>query len=214
VVQTLHPLSLSDIEAEVRYAVRYEYAQTAIDVISRRTRLSFLNAQAALEALPRVVDIMAEEFKWGSAQKKKQIEQATEFLGTMGLAPGMADALQEPSSRNSLYLDKLKLMEWSFSHATAAKTPTLYTRSPFEAGEVEALRDAFFKHAHKVATNAGEQMKIKKDGLSLLLHDIPGYEDIPLSDYEYVLDEAGFRNRQELDFDEFIEVSTSWNCAR
>jgi glycerol-3-phosphate dehydrogenase len=49
------------IEAEVRYAVRHEYALTATDVIARRIRLSFLNAQAAAEALPRIVDIMAKE---------------------------------------------------------------------------------------------------------------------------------------------------------
>jgi glycerol-3-phosphate dehydrogenase len=200
--------SLSDIEAEVRYAVRYEYAQNAADVISRRTRLAFLNAQAALEALPRIVDIMAEELKWGSAQKKKEIEQAIEFLGTMGLAPGAADSLQEPSSRKFLtYLGKLKPVIWPLSRAPAAKTPTLYSRSQFEVGEVEALQDAFLKHAHKVTLSAGGQMKIRKDDLSILLHDIPGYEDIPLSDYKYVLEDAGFRHRHELDFDEFIEVS-------
>jgi glycerol-3-phosphate dehydrogenase len=40
------------IDAEVRYAVRHEYARTAIDVIARRTRLAFLNAQGAFDALP------------------------------------------------------------------------------------------------------------------------------------------------------------------
>ena len=39
-------------EAEVRYAVK-EYAQTAVDVISRRLRISFLNVKATEEALPR-----------------------------------------------------------------------------------------------------------------------------------------------------------------
>jgi hypothetical protein len=33
-------------------------------VLARRTRLSFLNAQAALEALPKVIDIMTEELHW------------------------------------------------------------------------------------------------------------------------------------------------------
>ena len=47
------------IEAEVRYAARYEYAQTAMDVIAHRCRLLFLNAQTALGALPRVVEVMA-----------------------------------------------------------------------------------------------------------------------------------------------------------
>uniref|UniRef100_A0A8C3TRZ8 Glycerol-3-phosphate dehydrogenase n=1 Tax=Catharus ustulatus TaxID=91951 RepID=A0A8C3TRZ8_CATUS len=51
------------IEAEVVYGVK-EYARTAVDIISRRTRLAFLNVQAAEEALPRIVDIMAKELNW------------------------------------------------------------------------------------------------------------------------------------------------------
>ena len=39
---------------QVRYAVRYEYACHAKDFIARRTRLAFLNVQAARECLPRV----------------------------------------------------------------------------------------------------------------------------------------------------------------
>jgi glycerol-3-phosphate dehydrogenase len=58
------------IDGEVRYAVHHEYAQTAVDVIARRTRLAFLNAQAALEALPKVIDIMATELNWSSARKE------------------------------------------------------------------------------------------------------------------------------------------------
>ena len=52
------------IDAEVRWACRREYAATAVDVIARRTRLSFLNAEAALDALPKVIDIMAIELGW------------------------------------------------------------------------------------------------------------------------------------------------------
>ena len=47
----LHP-EFPYIEAEVRYAIM-EYAATAVDVVARRLRLSFLNVQAAEEALPR-----------------------------------------------------------------------------------------------------------------------------------------------------------------
>lgn len=57
------------IDAEVRYAVK-EYAQTAVDIIARRTRIGFLNAQAAVEALDTVVEIMGEELKWSAAEKK------------------------------------------------------------------------------------------------------------------------------------------------
>ncbi|KAL1990701.1 hypothetical protein VTN49DRAFT_6540 [Thermomyces lanuginosus] len=74
------------IDGEVRYAVRHEYAQTAVDVIGRRTRLSFLNAQAALEALPKVIDLMAEELKWDAKRKELEWKESVEYLRSMGLA--------------------------------------------------------------------------------------------------------------------------------
>ncbi|XP_056392575.1 glycerol-3-phosphate dehydrogenase, mitochondrial [Hyla sarda] len=67
------------IEAEVKYALR-EYACTAVDIISRRTRLAFLNVQAAEEALPRIVDIMAKELNWKEQKKKEELETAKQFL--------------------------------------------------------------------------------------------------------------------------------------
>ncbi|NXT46046.1 GPDM protein, partial [Pluvianellus socialis] len=67
------------IEAEVVYGVK-EYARTAVDMISRRTRLAFLNVQAAEEALPRIVDIMAKELNWSEQKKKEELEAAKEFL--------------------------------------------------------------------------------------------------------------------------------------
>ena len=57
------------IEAEVKYAVK-EYARTATDVVARRTRLAFLNVQAADEALPRIVEIMAKELGWKKEYQK------------------------------------------------------------------------------------------------------------------------------------------------
>jgi len=73
------------VDGEVRYAVRHEYAQTATDVIARRMRLAFLNAQASLEALPKVIDIMADELNWSSARKDAEFKNGVQFLGSMGL---------------------------------------------------------------------------------------------------------------------------------
>ncbi|KAJ7419186.1 Glycerol-3-phosphate dehydrogenase, mitochondrial [Pitangus sulphuratus] len=67
------------IEAEVVYGVK-EYARTAVDIISRRTRLAFLNVQAAEEALPRIVDIMGKELNWSEQKKKEELETARKFL--------------------------------------------------------------------------------------------------------------------------------------
>ncbi|KHN97834.1 glycerol-3-phosphate dehydrogenase [Metarhizium album ARSEF 1941] len=60
------------VDGEVRYAVRHEFAQTAVDVLARRTRLAFLNAQAALEALPGVIDIMTEELGWDHQRQDRE----------------------------------------------------------------------------------------------------------------------------------------------
>ncbi|KAJ3554656.1 hypothetical protein NP233_g12373 [Leucocoprinus birnbaumii] len=77
------------IEAEVHYAIKHEYALTAIDILARRTRLSFLNARAALDALPRIIDIMSAELNWSRAERTKQIRETVEFLvGSMGLDEG------------------------------------------------------------------------------------------------------------------------------
>ncbi|KAA8644857.1 glycerol-3-phosphate dehydrogenase GUT2 [Aspergillus tanneri] len=80
-ISTLYPF----VDGEVRYAVRHEYAQTAVDVIARRTRLAFLNAEAALEALPNIIDLMGEELKWDSNRKDLEWKEGVRFLSSMGL---------------------------------------------------------------------------------------------------------------------------------
>ena len=66
-IMSLHPRLLS-ISSQVLYAMK-EYACTAIDVIARRTRLGFLNVQAADEALPRIVEIMGKELDWSEQRR-------------------------------------------------------------------------------------------------------------------------------------------------
>ncbi|KAG6019045.1 hypothetical protein E4U40_007476 [Claviceps sp. LM458 group G5] len=73
------------IEAELRHAVRSEAACTAADVISRRTRLAFLDVHAALGALPRVIDVLGEELGWTEARKKMEWTETMSFLRSMGL---------------------------------------------------------------------------------------------------------------------------------
>ena len=80
-ISALYPF----VDGEIRYAVRHEYAQTAVDVIARRTRLAFLNVQAALEALPKVIDLMAEELDWDSKRKDLEWRDTVKFLASMGL---------------------------------------------------------------------------------------------------------------------------------
>ncbi|MDX1386003.1 MAG: FAD-dependent oxidoreductase [bacterium] len=65
------------LEAEVLYAVEHELALTAVDILARRTRLTFLDAPAAKKALPKVLDLMAHLLGWDTA--RRQVEEARFF---------------------------------------------------------------------------------------------------------------------------------------
>lgn len=61
------------IEAEVVWAVRNEMARTIEDVLARRLRLLFLDANAALQAAPRVAELMQTELKYNDDWKTNQL---------------------------------------------------------------------------------------------------------------------------------------------
>ncbi len=83
--EPLHP-NLPYLKAEVVWAVRKEMARTVDDVLSRRTRALFLDAQAAIEMAPVVAELMAKEmqqkYSWAQAQTKEFIENAKGYLLT------------------------------------------------------------------------------------------------------------------------------------
>lgn len=179
------------------YAVRNEYALSPIDVLARRTRLSFLNTRAALDALPRVVEIMGDELKWNPARRKKEHLEAIKFLKSMGLQPD-AEELSAPS-----IWDTLK----NLLGITTLPKMAQYGRAHFEPGEVDHLRTSF---NHRIE-NLESKEAVKKRQLSTrdvqqLLKELPGYEGFKINDFAYVLDEAGLGQRKTLNFDEFIEV--------
>ncbi|EAA34209.2 hypothetical protein GE21DRAFT_3019 [Neurospora crassa] len=98
------------VDGEIRYAVRHEYAQTAVDVLARRTRLAFLNAQAALEALPKVIDIMADELKWDAKRKDVEWKDTVAFLESMGLPQPMLTTTRQQVEKGKL--DWSNSLEW------------------------------------------------------------------------------------------------------
>ena len=61
--------------ADVVHAVRNEMARDPEDVLSRRTRLLLIDAEAALEALPKVTEIMALELGWSGEEKLRRSEE-------------------------------------------------------------------------------------------------------------------------------------------
>ncbi|TFK52388.1 DAO-domain-containing protein [Heliocybe sulcata] len=200
------------IEAEVRYACRNEYAQTAVDVIARRTRLSFLNSQAALDALPRIIDIMTEELGWGYSRRKQEVKRATEFLNSMGIPPEtpapalIAHGLLERSENFVWSLGSMVFGGLGLSKGSSG-VPMAYSRAQFGSGEVETLRKAFQSHAKSVTSPEGQTVeRLRKEEVRELLKDQPGYENLSGKDLDYVFEEAGFSQRLDLDADEFLEV--------
>lgn len=75
---------LSYIEAEIIYAIRYEWAVHAEDIISRRTRIAFLNKAETMLCLPRIIDLMALELNWSLETQRREYDQCVEFLRTFG----------------------------------------------------------------------------------------------------------------------------------
>ncbi len=54
------------------------------DILARRTRLAFLNKEAALRSIPRVVELMAEELHWTPDQQQQEVVQCVQFMRHFG----------------------------------------------------------------------------------------------------------------------------------
>jgi hypothetical protein len=161
-VVTAHSYSISlipsiDIEAEVRYAVHNEYALTAIDFLSRRSRLTFLNAQIALDALPRVVEIMGDELGWSKWRRNKEIRDAEIFMESMGVPFGMRRYRIGWTEWLAHWVDYLagrgagKRVEDAVI-AGAVKYTANISRAQFDPGEIDRLRRSFTRRIPTVDT--------------------------------------------------------------
>ena len=91
---------------------------------------------------------------------------------------------------------------------TIGSQKVVYGRSKFEGGEVAALRNAFISSAQGAAAAAVE-LKLKTGDILEILKDVTGYSEITKKELNYVLDEAGLKGQEEVDLDQFIEVSPS-----
>lgn len=70
--EKLHP-RLEFTRAEIVWAIRYEMARTIDDILARRVRILFLDANAAIEIAPKVATILADELNKNDDWKHKQI---------------------------------------------------------------------------------------------------------------------------------------------
>jgi len=95
--------------------------------------LLFLNAQAALEALPNVIDLMSEELKWDKKRQEREWKDSVAFLASMGLPKA-----------------KLSLTRKDVENGKVGKFPDeeykLYARHDKPAETLES--DSKFEHGH------------------------------------------------------------------
>ncbi|KAF9164427.1 mitochondrial glycerol-3-phosphate dehydrogenase [Actinomortierella ambigua] len=200
------------IEAEVRYAVRREFACTAVDVLARRTRLAFLNASAALEALPYVVEIMSEELQWDEARKQQEVEQAKQFLTTMGMPvhpiaypTNVPDAVagvhaehateQQPAKENSFW------RRGKSADVAAGPDSSFYSRAQFNPEELAEF--------HKVFGELDRDGDGHIDGQDLeqVLKNLELVVDERV--LSHIIEEVDLDKNGAVEFNEFLEVMSA-----
>lgn len=57
---------------------------TVTDLLTLRTRLAYLNSDAALEVAPKVAELMAQHLGWSRSEKKRQLAQAQAAIAEFG----------------------------------------------------------------------------------------------------------------------------------
>ncbi|XP_037552471.1 glycerol-3-phosphate dehydrogenase, mitochondrial [Nematolebias whitei] len=149
------------IEAEVLYAIK-EYACTAIDVMARRTRLGFLNVQAADEALPRIVQIMGKELNWSQEKKTEELEAAKKFLyHEMGYR-SRSEQLTKTSEINLDYQEVVRYKKrfHKFDKETKGFITTVDVQRVLESINVHIDENALHEILNEVDLNKNGQVEI------------------------------------------------------
>lgn len=99
--QKLHP-EFPHIVAEVIWFIRYEMARTVEDILARRLRMLFLNAQAAIETAPKVANILKKELQKEESWEKQQLKNFQEIA--LNFLP---QKIKQPTSNKNI-TSKLK----------------------------------------------------------------------------------------------------------
>jgi glycerol-3-phosphate dehydrogenase len=83
---------LPAIEAEIVFCIRYEMAETIEDLLARRTGSQFYGWKEAIEAAPRVAELLAPEKHWETSRSAAAVSEYTTkiqaFLDELGLNEG------------------------------------------------------------------------------------------------------------------------------
>jgi len=199
------------LDAEIRYAVHNEYALTAVDFLARRSRLTFLNAQIALDVLPKVVEIMAQELRWSAKRRRQEILDTERFMESMGVPLGSRPSQADHEVVNIKWVWNNWVWGWTSPDPfkTSVRRVQL-SRAQFEPGEVEFLKAAW-------AGKAGDERKIDREsarGAILEKLDVPGLTE---SEVDKII--AGVvKDRESVDQEEFLRVrlvyldQKNWAC--
>ena len=75
------PPGLLPTAAAVRRALREDFALTIEDVLARRSRALFLDAEAAARVAPAVADILAEELGWRAQRREAELAAFLDLAG-------------------------------------------------------------------------------------------------------------------------------------
>ncbi|KAK9311137.1 hypothetical protein V1524DRAFT_460532 [Lipomyces starkeyi] len=157
------------IDGEVRYAVPYEHARTAVDVPSRRIRLASLNSAAALESLPKVIDIMSSKVKWDNTCQEKEWNDSIMFLCSTGPENGKYFSRVE--------IESGKQKRWKFVSREKSRSSLI----PF----IDSRRNNWLR-GHTQISRSG----YTPWGWRFLDAEIPSWDSTTLSDYEKVTNDC------------------------
>nr|XP_033471867.1 glycerol-3-phosphate dehydrogenase, mitochondrial isoform X1 [Epinephelus lanceolatus] len=149
------------IESEVLYAIK-EYACTATDVIARRTRLGFLNVQAADEALPRIVEIMGKELGWSEEHKTAELEAARKFLYH---EMGYRSRSEQLTKTSEINLDNQEIARYkkrfhNFDKESKGFITTVDVQQVLESINVQIDENALHEILNEVDLNKNGQVEI------------------------------------------------------
>jgi len=100
-----------------------EYAQTAVDMLARRTRLAFLNVRAAEESLPRIIELMSRELGWSKQREQVRTETCDDGCDNVDMVTTLTFSASSkrlhhtccPHANNIEYIDCM--------HAGACQSP-------------------------------------------------------------------------------------------
>jgi C-terminal domain of alpha-glycerophosphate oxidase len=141
--------------------VHNEYAETPIDFLARRSRLTFLNSNIALDALPRVAEIMGDELGWSKRRRNKEIRDAEIFMESMGVpfgarryrvgwrewAAGWAGWLARVARGGSGAAMDDEVIAGAVRHAASI------SRAQFDPGEIDRLKASFGRRVPALSAN-------------------------------------------------------------